>query len=180
MRPYPVVSHHPTGENSTKELELEYLSLFPACAVTRSMSYQNSTSKSDTSASSSALDSEDNFPGEFSLKDFFDNSLIQESKITHTPSSDTWHTIHQVVLPQALRNHALAIAHANIAGHLGVTKTYHKIFEHYYWPRMKHDVGRYCCTCHTCKVKGKPGPGVPLYPLIPIPVVDEPFSKIVM
>lgn len=98
----------------------------------------------------------------------------------HTPSSDNWHTLHQVVLPQPLRDHVLAIAHDNIAGHFGVTKTYHKIIQHYFWLRMKHDVGRYCHTCHTCQVKSKPGPGAPPYPLVHIPIVNEPFSRIVI
>lgn len=104
---------------------------------------------------------------------------MSQCRHLHTPSTDTWRTIHQVVLPRSLRNHVLAIAHDNIAGHLGVTKTYRKIFDHFYWSKMRRDVGKYCRTCHICQVKGKPGAGVPPYPLIPIPIINEPFSKIV-
>lgn len=106
--------------------------------------------------------------------------LMRQHRPLHTPSSDTWETLHQVVLPHSLCNHVLAIAHDNTAGHLGVTKTFRKIFEHFYWPKMRNDVRKYCKTCHTCQVKGKPGPGVPPSPLIPIPVMDEPFSRIVI
>lgn len=44
---------------------------------------------------------------------------------------------------------------------------------------MRLDVSRCCRTCHTCQVKGRLGPGVPLYPLIPIPVVSEPLSRLI-
>lgn len=53
---------------------------------------------------------------------------MRQHRPLHTPSSDTWHTIHKMVLPQSLRDKALAIADKSIAGHLGVNKAYHKIF----------------------------------------------------
>lgn len=77
------------------------------------------------------------YPNCFYLKS---GVLMPQYRPLHTPSTYTWHTIHQIVLPHSLRDHVLAIAHDNIYGHLGVTKTYRKIFEHFYWPKMRRDV----------------------------------------
>ena len=237
MRPCPVVSPYPTSENNTEDLEKKHPSLFPACAVTRSMSKELSTIDGAPGPDMLGALSDNEV---FSLRDFFKGSMVQQFKVTegilsdrespitrsklieeqrqdnglrryfenlvseselgeypncfylksgvlmrqyrplYTPSSDTWRTIHQVVLPISLRNHILAIAHDNIAGHLGVTKCYRKVFEHFYWPKMRRDIGNYCRTCHICQVKGKPGASVPPSPLIPIPVITEPFEKIVI
>lgn len=43
---------------------------------------------------------------------------------------------------------------------------------------MNRDVSKCCRTCHICRVKAKPGACVPPNPLIPMPVFNEPFSKI--
>ena len=39
-----------------------------------------------------------------------------------------------------------------LAGHLGVNKTYNKMTKHFYWPKMKGDVVKFCRSCHTCQV----------------------------
>ncbi|XP_069981706.1 uncharacterized protein [Penaeus vannamei] len=96
-----------------------------------------------------------------------------------TDTNDTSKIVHQIVIPKPLRTDVLNIAH-DISGHLGVNKTYYKILAHFYWPKMKRDVGYYCQSCHICQVNGKPGDGIKPYPLQPIPVLTEPFSKIVI
>ena len=65
-------------------------------------------------------------------------------------------------------------------GHLGMNKTYHKIINHFYWPGLKSDVSKYCKTCHTCQMVGKPNQTIPKAPLQPIPAFDEPFSRILI
>ena len=67
-----------------------------------------------------------------------------------------------------------------MSGHLGINKTYHKIINHFYWPGLKSDVSKYCKTCHTCQMVGKPNQTIPKAPLQPIPAFDEPFSRILI
>ena len=67
-----------------------------------------------------------------------------------------------------------------MSGHLGINKTYHKIINHFYWPGLKSDVSKYCKTCHTCQMVGKPNQTIPKAQLHPIPAFDEPFSRILI
>ena len=60
-----------------------------------------------------------------------------------------------------------------MSGHLGINKTYHKIINHFYWPGLKSDVSKYCKTCHTCQMVGKPNQTIPKAQLQPIPAFDE-------
>ena len=65
-----------------------------------------------------------------------------------------------------------------MSGHLGINKTYHKIINHFYWPGLKSDVSKYCKTCHTCQMVGKPNQTIPKAQLQHIPAFDEPFRRI--
>ena len=67
-----------------------------------------------------------------------------------------------------------------MSGHLGINKTYHKIINHFYWPGLKSDVSRFCKSCHTCQMVGKPNQTIPKAQLQPIPPFDEPFSRILI
>ena len=67
-----------------------------------------------------------------------------------------------------------------MSGHLGINKTYHKIINHFYWPGLRSDVSKYCKTCHTCQMVGKPNQTIPKAQLHPIPAFDEPFSRILI
>lgn len=54
-------------------------------------------------------------------------------------------------------------------GHFGVHKTLEMLGKHFYWSKMKVDVGRICSRCITCKrVKSKVLPQG-LYTLLPTP-----------
>ena len=73
------------------------------------------------------------------------------------------------------------LAHGTpLAGHLGVEKTYHKVLAHFYWPGLHGDVKRFCKTCHVCQLAGKPNQHPPVSTLVPIPVMEEPFSRIMV
>ena len=50
----------------------------------------------------------------------------------------------------------------------------------FFWPGMKKQVSEYIKRCHICQVAGKPNEVVPPAPLHPIPVVSDPFEKIVV
>ncbi len=45
---------------------------------------------------------------------------------------------------------------------------------------MKSSVSQYCRSCHSCQVAGKPNQVVSPAPLKPVPVLNEPFEKLVI
>lgn len=59
----------------------------------------------------------------------------------------------QVVVPLKFRDLVLTTSHDGMAGHLGMKKTYDRVLRHFFWPRLKRDVARYCKTCSTCHLK---------------------------
>ena len=97
------------------------------------------------------------------------------------PKDEDWTAVTQVVVPPRYRKEILRLAHdIPMAGHLGVRKTVARILAHFYWPRLRQDVAEYCRTCHTCQVVGKPQHRIKPAPLIPIPVSQEPFSRVLI
>ncbi|KAL0150446.1 hypothetical protein M9458_054263 [Cirrhinus mrigala] len=97
-----------------------------------------------------------------------------------TPCSDhaLGEPIFQIVIPEALRGLVLKTAHGDVAGHLGVKKTYHSVMRYFFWPRLKKDVASFIKTCHTCQIVGKPNEVLSPAPLYPIPVVSTPFEHL--
>ena len=91
-----------------------------------------------------------------------------------------WNSVQQVVVPLPFRSQILSLAHDNLAGHLGIRKTYHRILRYFFWPGLKSDVSKFCRSCHVCQVMGKPNQVVPPAPLLPIPVVGAPFEHVVI
>ena len=107
--------------------------------------------------------------------------LMRKWRPYDVPADDEWAVYHQIVVPKAYRHEILSIAHESpMSGHLGINKTYHKIINHFYWPGLKSDVSKYCKTCHTCQMVGKPNQTIPKAQLQPIPAFDEPFSRILI
>ncbi|XP_063584733.1 uncharacterized protein LOC134762286 [Penaeus indicus] len=104
---------------------------------------------------------------------------MRKYKPYNISAGDARTTVHQIIIPMFLCTDVLNIAH-DISGHLEVKKTYYKILAHFYWPEMKRDFSRYCRSCHLCQEKGKAGAGIKPYPLQPLPVSREPFSKVVI
>ena len=100
------------------------------------------------------------------------------------PSTDEdsgWNTTYQIVVPSGYRTQILSLAHDNVlSGHLGITKTYYRILKQFFWPGLKSDVSRYCHSCHVCQLVGKPNQVVPQAPLHPIPVLGEPFERLII
>ncbi len=84
-----------------------------------------------------------------------------------------------MVVPKCFREQVLSVAHDNVAGHLGVTKTLYRVMRHFLWPRIKSAVTKYCRSCHTCQMVGKPNQAVPPAPLKPIPAIGEPFECVI-
>ncbi len=80
--------------------------------------------------------------------------------------SAKWQEEHQIVLAVDYRPHVLRLAHENVlSGHLGVTKTFHRIMQYYFWPGLKSDVSTFVCSCHICELVGKLNQTIPVAPL---------------
>ncbi len=97
------------------------------------------------------------------------------------PATEDWSVCEQIVLPQSYRKEMLQLAHETpLAGHLGTRKAQAKIMRHFHWPRLHKDVVAFCRSCHACQVVGNPNQKIPIAPLMPIPVVEEHFSRVIM
>jgi len=87
----------------------------------------------------------------------------------------------QVLVPREFREGILRLAHdLPESGHFGQTKTLEIVRRDFWWPNMRGDIQRYCQQCHVCQVVGKPNQNIPVAELEPIPVMTEPFEKLVI
>ncbi len=92
-----------------------------------------------------------------------------------------WQEVQQIVLPSGYRQQILKHAHENVlSGHVGITKTYNRIVKYFFWPGLKSAVSRFCKSCHTCQLAGKPNQKIPPAPLSPIPVISDPFERLIV
>ena len=84
----------------------------------------------------------------------------------------------QIVLPKGQHHHALRLAHdIPMAGHLGHDRTLERLCKHFWWPGINHDVAEYCRSCPECQRVSKCGPKAPM---VPMPIIGEPFERIAM
>ena len=85
----------------------------------------------------------------------------------------------QLVLPKACRKKVLELGHViPLAGHLGAEKTRRRILRRFYWPTVFRDIDEYCRCCVKCQKTNTRK--VPPAPLVPLPVITEPFRRIAM
>ena len=84
----------------------------------------------------------------------------------------------QIVVPHVLRDKLIYVAHdIPAAGHLAVAKTKARLKPHFFWPKQAKDVAKYCKTCHICQGIGK-GIHPKVVPMVPVPVLGEPFQRL--
>lgn len=94
---------------------------------------------------------------------------------------DDWHKVYQIVVPKVFCLQGLVLAHDHLlSGYFGINKTYNKALKHFFWPGLKSDVVHYCPSCHVCQIVGKPNQVIPPAPLSPIPVMGEPFNRVIV
>ena len=110
---------------------------------------------------------------------FKDDVLFRLYRSPKLNNDETWNDKEQLVVPKDLRNDILGIAH-NVNSHFGINKTYNRLSNDFFWPRMKFDVVKFIKNCHTCQVAGKPNEIIPRAPLNPIVVPHEPFHRIII
>ncbi|XP_067442125.1 uncharacterized protein [Thunnus thynnus] len=86
----------------------------------------------------------------------------------------------QLVIPQSLRPTVLNLSHSiPWAGHLGQAKTFSRMVPRFYWPQQYADTVKYCQSCPQCQLTA-PGRKGDRAPLISMPIIDTPFSRIAM
>ena len=61
---------------------------------------------------------------------------------------------------------------------MGKRKTIDRIMQRFYWPTLYRDVAAWCRTCEKCQ-KHSPIRNLRA-PLVPLPVIEEPFTRIAM
>lgn len=111
---------------------------------------------------------------------YFEGDVLMRKWSPRHAKSD-WSTVFQVIVPKPYRQQVLSVAHDHkLSGHLGIRKTYDQLLKHFFWPSMKSDVATFCKSCHACQIAGKPNQMPPPAPLKPIPVLGEPFERILI
>ena len=83
------------------------------------------------------------------------------------------------MLPQSYRARVVEMAHClPMSGHLGRDRTVQRVLKRFYWPTVVKDVKEYCRSCPECQLTNPRGRN--RVPLVPLPVVEEPFTHIAM
>ena len=87
--------------------------------------------------------------------------------------------VRQLVLPTQCRKAVLQLAHEiPLSGHLGKKKILQRVLQRFYWPSVCRDVANWCRSCAACQKtaqkRHRPAP------LVPLPIIEEPFARIAM
>lgn len=118
-----------------------------------------------------------NDPVKFSSWRVSNDRLYKYSKPTYPnliDENDAW----KRVVPKPDRRQLITNAHdPPTAGHTGVSKTYSKLAEQYYWPKMRSDVAAYVRKCQVCATH-KPTNGPPRENMQSHPKVSRPWETI--
>ncbi len=86
----------------------------------------------------------------------------------------------RLVVPTELRKMILHLGHTiPWSGHLGQQKTYERISQRFYWPKMYQEVRDYCKTCSECQLVAPVRKADRSY-LRPLPIIGTPFDRIGM
>ena len=96
------------------------------------------------------------------------------------PGSDAEEmAVEQLVLPKQCRKTVLHLAHTiPLAGHMGRDKTTRRILQRFYWPTVYKDTADYCRSCAECQKSRDLR--MRRAPLVPLPIIKEPFERIAM
>ncbi|MBW0543452.1 hypothetical protein O181_083167, partial [Austropuccinia psidii MF-1] len=82
------------------------------------------------------------------------------------------------VVPKELRTKVYEECHDSpLSGHFGFFKTFNRVRQRYYWPKMREDIMGYIEKCHTC-LQFRPNPGLPAGKMGKQRVVTAPMQVI--
>lgn len=88
--------------------------------------------------------------------------------------SDAW----KLVVPKEQRHKIISDAHClPTSGHMGVYKTFHRIREKHYWPRLRADVAKFIRGCGVC-IAHKPEQKPPAGHIVSHPKPSQPWETI--
>ena len=92
-----------------------------------------------------------------------------------------WSGYSRVCVPRTLVHKVLKEVHDSITGtaHAGQEKTYKKIAQMFYWPRMSQDIKKFVWSCPICQ-QIKHRRHAPYGMLQSIPIPDKPFEVVTM
>lgn len=81
-------------------------------------------------------------------KHFYENNYLDERGFwKFCPHNEQW----QLRVPSKLKERVLWEYHdVPLAGHPGAEETFRSISEHFFWPKMGHDIRSYVANCHLC------------------------------
>lgn len=83
-----------------------------------------------------------------------------------------------LVVPSSCRQTILEVSHESpVAGHFSHRKTESKIRDNFFWPTLGTDVRSFCRSCDKCQRYSSKG-RVKRVPLVKVPVITEPFSRV--
>ena len=106
-----------------------------------------------------------------------DNFWWKDDLLFHSDADPQGQMQEQVVVPTRYRKDLLELAHKSVtSAHLGVKKTIAKLYRQFYWPGLTADVKTTRRECSECQKAGKANRQKA--PLIPLPVIEEPFQRL--
>ena len=112
----------------------------------------------------------ENYVGELYMKNGLLYPKHQETK--------TGRSSNQSVIPKGLRQQVMSVNNKSaFSGHLGVKKTEVRILPNFFWPGLRQDVIRFCCSCDVCQRTGKKG-NIKKVPLGFLPLINMPFKRV--
>ena len=105
--------------------------------------------------------------------------IVKKGLIYRVTKNRLGELVDQLLVPKTFVSKVIYLAHSHQLGaHLGVDKTYERIVARFYWPGVRRAVADFCRGCEICQ-KTAPRPAQ-RNPLIPLPIIDVPFSRIAM
>ena len=109
---------------------------------------------------------------------YWQNGLLYWHWVPKAPDQ-RGNTVKQLVIPSKCHNAVVAVAHEMpFGGHLGKTKTTQRLLQRFYWPTLHSDVAKFNQSYKACQMDSSRR--VPKAPLIPLPIISEPFRRIAM
>jgi hypothetical protein len=92
-----------------------------------------------------------------------------------------WSGYSRVCVPRPLVFDILKEVHDNVTGvtHAGYQRTYARISQGFYWPKMSKDIKKFVASCPICQ-KTKHQRHAPYGQLQPIPIPEKPFDVVTM
>lgn len=99
---------------------------------------------------------------------------VESRKIPGITTDNEW----KLVAPKYHRKEILRSCHDDpCAGHPGIYKTFKRVVEHYYWPRLGADISRYVRNCRVCS-ENKYDQSKPAGLMATRHIVDKPFQVV--